>query len=199
MKKSNIIKIIQPALIWMIVLSGVSYISPLQAEIIGPAMDRVVDEQEMVAAINAVMLTNKSGASVPLSKYIGQDKPTLITLWERDCINCLVEMRGMKKIAEICPNNWNVLFISIAHNQSEKDHIRFDKYKLPWPLYHLGATYFTDANQINIRKAFFGETWDGVVATPLHYLISKNGTVDAIVNAKLDFEEPRRLMAFCEK
>ena len=189
----------QSILMQLITLSLILHGSSLKAEIIGPAMDRVANEEQMVAALNNVILTNKSGAAVPLSKFIGKGKPTIVTLWERGCINCLIEMRGMAKIAEKCPSNWNVLYVSIAHDQVEKDHIRFDKFKLPWSLYHLGATYFTDANQINTRKAFLGEARDGVVATPLHYLISKDGTVDAIVNAKLDFEDQARLSAFCEK
>lgn len=199
MKKCGEINLCPSIYMRMTMLLAILSVHPLKAEIIGPRMDRVANEEQMVSALNAVTLTNKDGVSVPLRKYIGNGKPTLITLWERGCINCLVEMRGMEKIAQKCPSNWNILYVSIARDNIEKDHIRFDKYKLPWTLYHLADSYFTDASQVNLRRAFFGETQEGIAATPLHYLVSKTGAVDAIVNAKLDFENPTRLAAFCEK
>ncbi len=105
----------------------------------------------------------------------------------------------MTKVQETCPTKWNVIYISINHNQVYEDQVKFDKYMLPWTLYHLGKEYFSSASLIKIRKAFLGESEDGIVATPLHYLISKDGVVDAIVNAKLDLEDSARLSAFCGK
>lgn len=200
MKKSITIKIID---LDVIICSLAALIcmahSEASAEIIGPPIKRVSSEEQMVAAINAIALTDKNGSTVGLNKFIGNGKPTLITLWERGCPNCITEMRGMTKVQEACPTKWNVIYITITQNQVDKDQIKFEKSKLPWTLYHLGPEYFSSAPLIKIRKAFSGESEDGIVATPLHYLISKDGVVDAIVNAKLDLEDSERLSAFCAK
>lgn len=46
-------------------------------------------------------------------------------------------------------------------------------------------------------RAFCGATADGGVVTPLHSFVSRRGEVEPIGDARMDFEAPQRLAAFC--
>jgi thiol-disulfide isomerase/thioredoxin len=124
-------------------------------------------------------------------------KPTLVSLWAHWCPNCLAEIAGFKAIAANCPQRWNIVFVSARAADFSKDLAKFKRYGLPWQFYHVAESARTDLAKAKTARAFYGATVDGGVVTPLHYLLSSSGGVDAIVNGKLDFQEPQRLSAFC--
>ncbi len=68
---------------------------------------------------------------------------------------------------------------------------------LPWKLYNVSREMMETPSKYAILRAFSGATPEGGVITPLHYFLSSKGSVQAIVNGRMDFSSPRRVAAFC--
>ena len=171
---------------------------PAQSEIIGPKLQRLGTEFQMVESLNNIMLVDEYGKQSTLRSYLAHGRPTLLITWERNCLNCLSEISGLSKIAEKCPDVWNIIFVSIDKMTYFNDLKKFNNYQLPWKLYYVKIQSNVSIKENMMQKFFFGETVDGIIATPLHYFVSKEGMVEAIVNAKIDFGEKQRLEAFCK-
>jgi hypothetical protein len=170
-----------------------AFSSPVAAEVVGMNVSRAASEDEMKASIGKVELVDETGARVALRNLIGNGKPSLVTLWAHWCVNCRAEMTDYKVIAATCPERWHVIFISSRPADFAKDLAKYRSYGLPWKFYRLAEAPKSDDG----RMAFYGATKSGEVITPLHYLLSASGKVDAIVNARMNFSEPRKLAAFC--
>lgn len=168
-----------------------------RAEIIGMKVNRAVTEEHMKASLRAIELVDEKGAPLDLRGLLANGKPTLVTLWAHWCPNCLAEIRGFKAIVATCPDRWNMVFVSARAGDFPKDRAKFNRFGLPWKIHHVANAARTDLAKASVARAFYGETAEGGVVTPLHYLIAANGVVDAIVNGRMDFEEPQRLAAFC--
>lgn len=167
------------------------------AEILGMKVPRAVTEEEMKASLREIDLVDEKGAPVDLRALMSNGKPTLVTLWAHWCSNCRAEIPGFKAIAAACPNRWNIVFVSARAGDFPKDLAKFKTFGLPWKIHHVAASTKTDVAKAKTARAFYGATTEGGVVTPLHYLLSSRGSVDMIVNARMDFEEPQRLAAFC--
>jgi thiol-disulfide isomerase/thioredoxin len=172
---------------------------PAMAEIIGTQADRAVTEEEMKASLRQVDLVDDRGAPVDLRGLLANGKPTLVSLWAYWCPNCLAEMAGFKAIAASCPTRWNIVFVSARAGDHPKDRAKFTRYGLPWKIYRVGDSSRTNLAKAKAARAFYGATKDGGVITPLHYLLSPGGDVEAIVNGRMNFAEPERLAAFCSR
>lgn len=170
---------------------------PAHAEIVGMKVKRAVTEAQMKDSLRSIELIDASGAPLDLRGLMANGKPTLVTLWAHWCPNCVSEIRGYRAIAARCADRWNVVFVSARAGDYPKDLAKFSSYGLPWKIYHVADSARTDPAKAQVARAFYGATESGGVVTPLHYLLSAGGRVDAIVGAKLDFEEPQRLAAFC--
>lgn len=181
------------------VLFAVLWNVAARAEIIGMQVERAVSEDEMKASLRQVELVDEKGAPLDLNRLIGDGKPTLVTLWAHWCTNCRAEISGFKTIANACPNRWNVVFVSARRNDYPKDLAAFKSFGLPWKFYNVAKSAQSDVAKARVARAFYGATPDGGIVTPLHYFISSTGAVEAIVNGRMDFTEPQRLAAFCEK
>jgi thiol-disulfide isomerase/thioredoxin len=171
--------------------------SPVTAEIIGMPVARMATEEEMKASLAKIELEDVNGSRLSLGNIIQNGKPTLITLWANWCANCRAEMADYKRIAATCPDQWNMVFVSSRTSDFPKDLAKIRSYVLPWKIYHVVETVSADKERNRIASAFYGATRAGEVITPLHYLISSSGHVDAIVNARMNFSEPKKLAAFC--
>lgn len=167
---------------------------PAVAEIIGMNVSRAAREEDMKASIGKVELEDEAGDRIALRDLIGNGRPSLITLWAHWCVNCRAEMADYKVIAASCPGRWNVIFISSRPADFGKDLAKYRSYGLPWKFYHVAETPKIEEGA---RRAFYGATKSGEVITPLHYLVSASGKVDAIVNARMNLAEPKKLAAFC--
>ena len=165
---------------------------PAVAEIIGMNVSRAAREEDMKASIGKVELEDEAGDRIALRDLIGNGRPSLITLWAHWCVNCRAEMADYKVIAASCPGRWNVIFISSRPADFGKDLAKYRSYGLPWTL--------TSPKRRRSRRARGGRFTarrSGEVITPLHYLVSASGKVDAIVNARMNLAEPKKLAAFC--
>ncbi len=180
----------------ILILSTLSTVET-RAEIVGMQVKRAVSEDEMKASLREIELVDEKGAPLDLRALMANGRPTLVTLWAHWCPNCLIEMKGFKAIAAACPNRWNMVFVSARPSDYSKDLAKFRSYGLPWKIHMAAKSTQTDLAKARAARAFYGATTQGNVATPLHYLISASGAVDAIVNGRMDLEEPRRLAAFC--
>ncbi len=168
-----------------------------RAEIIGAQAPRAVTEKEMKASLREIELVGANGAPLDLRALMAGGRPTLVSLWAHWCPNCLAEMKGFKAIAAACPDRWNMVFVSARASDYARDAAKFKTYGLPWKIYRVGDSTKTDVAKAISARAFYGATADGGVVSPLHYLVGASGQVDAIVNGRLNFEEPQRLAAFC--
>lgn len=171
--------------------------APARAEILGMQVERAVTEQTMKASLREIDLVGANGAPLDLRGLMANGRPTLVSLWAHWCPNCLAEMKGFKAIAAACPERWNMIFVSARASDYAKDAAKFKTYRVPWKIYRVGDSTKTDVAKAKSARAFYGATADGGVVTPLHYLVGASGQVDAIVNGRLNFEEPQRLAAFC--
>jgi len=171
--------------------------APARAKIIGMQANRAVTEDEMKASLREVEIVDENGAPLDLRGLIGNGRPTLVSLWAHWCPNCLAEVAGFKAIAKDCPDRWNIVFVSARAGDYPKDLAKFARYKLPWKIYRVGDSTKTNVAAAKAARAFYGATVEGGVLTPLHYLLSASGKVDAIVSGKMNFEEPARRAAFC--
>ncbi|WP_363347908.1 TlpA disulfide reductase family protein [Methylocystis echinoides] len=171
--------------------------APAAAEIIGANPSRAVTEAEMRASLKEIALADESGAPFDLRAAMANGKPTLVSLWAHWCPNCIAEIAGFKAIAATCPQRWNLVFVSARPGDYAKDLAKFSRYRLPWPIHRVGDAAKSSPAQAKAARAFYGTTADGGVSTPLHYLLSSSGVVNAIVNGRLNFDEPARLAAFC--
>ncbi len=131
------------------------------------------------------------------TELFANGKPTLVTLWAHWCPNCRAEMEGLKGLAGKCGDKWNVIFVSSRASDYAKDLSTFKTYRLPWKLYNVSSQMMSDRKKDEILRAFLGAAHDGGVSTPLHYLLTAEGVVQAIVNARMDFAAPERARAFC--
>lgn len=170
--------------------------APTAAEIVGMNVQRAATEEEMKGSITRIELQDESGARFSLRDLMQNGKPTLITLWAHWCANRRAEMTDYKIIASTCPQRWNVIFVSSRAADFARDLAKYRAYGLPWIFYHVAETSKTD-ERTRTTTAFYGATKSGEVITPLHYLVSSNGLVDAIVNARMNLAEPKKLTAFC--
>lgn len=168
-----------------------------RAEILGMQVERKVSEEEMKASLREVDLVDEKGAPLDLKALMGSGKPTLVTLWAHWCPNCLGEVPGYKAAAKTCPQQWNVVFVSARAGDYPRDLAKFKSLGLPWKLYRVADSSRTDLAKAKAARAFYGETAEGGVVTPMHYFINGSGGVDAIVAGKMDFSEADRLAAFC--
>lgn len=168
-----------------------------RSEIIGMQVERAVSEEEMKASLRSVELVDEKGAPLDLSALMASGKPTLVSLWAHWCPNCLAEVQGYKALAKACPQRWNVVFVSARASDYSKDLAKFKSYGLPWKFYRVGDAARTDRAKAEAARAFYGETSEGGVVTPMHYFIDSRGVVEAIVAGKMDFSQPDRLAAFC--
>lgn len=168
-----------------------------RAEIIGMPVKRAVTEEQMKASLRQIELVDEADAPLDLRGLMANGKPTLVTLWAHWCPNCRAEIAGFKAIAAKCPGRWNIVFVSARPSDYPKDLARFKNFGLPWKLYNVAKSSQTDVASAQVARAFYGATAEGGVVTPLHYLLSARGVVDMIVNARMDFEAPQRLAAFC--
>lgn len=168
--------------------------SSVVAEVVGMNVPRMATEAEMKASIGQIELEDEAGARIALRDLMGNGKPTLITLWAHWCRNCRAEMADYKIIASTCPERWNIIFISSRARDFTKDIAKYRSFGVPWKFYKVVEA--PKANE-DLRQAFYGATKSGEVITPLHYLVSAGGRVDAIVNARMNFAEPSKLAAFC--
>ena len=168
-----------------------------QAEIIGIQAERIATEAQMKASLRDIELVDEKGAPLDLRKLMANGKPTLITLWAHWCSNCRAEVPGYNKIAATCGDRWNVVFVSSQPEDFPKDLAKFKTLGLPWSIYHVAASMRSDPAKAMTARAFYGLTTEGGVITPLHYFVDRNGAVDAIVNGRMDFDEPDRLAVFC--
>lgn len=167
------------------------------AEILGMQVPRKVTEAEMKASLREVDLVDEKGAPLDLKALMGSGKPTLVTLWAHWCPNCLGEAPGYKAAAKACPQQWNVVFVSARAGDYPKDLAKFKSLGLPWKLYRVADSSRSDLAKAKAARAFYGETAQGGVVTPMHYFINGSGGVDAIIAGKMDFSEADRLAAFC--
>jgi thiol-disulfide isomerase/thioredoxin len=182
---------------FLLLIFGLFLSAPAGADIIGAQPRRIVTEAQMKASLGEIDLVDDKGAPVDLRALMSNGKPTLVSLWAHWCPNCLAEIAGFRKIASTCPERWNIVFVSARAGDHAKDLARFRRAGLPWKIYRVADTTRTDPEKARVARAFYGATVDGGVVTPLHYLLSASGTVDAIVNGRMNFEEPARLAAFC--
>ncbi len=182
-----------------IILTFLLALSPLsaRAEILGMQVERKVSEEEMKASLREVDLVDEKGAPLDLAALMSSGKPTLVSLWAHWCPNCLAEVTGYKAIAKACPQHWNVVFVSARAGDFPKDLAKFRSFGLPWKFCHVGGSSKTDPARAAAARAFYGETVEGGVVTPMHYFINAAGAVEAIVAGKMDFSEADRLAAFC--
>jgi thiol-disulfide isomerase/thioredoxin len=180
-----------------VVLALAALASQARAEIVGQPIKRAADEAEIKASLSRIELVDESGAPFDLRALLASGKPALVTLWAHWCANCKAEMAGFKKIAAACPEASNIVFVSARAGDYAKDLAKFETYDLPWKLYRVTPDVATDLAKAKTARAFYGATADGGVVTPLHYFVSRRGEVELIVNARMDFENPRRLAAFC--
>ncbi|MGJ0509470.1 MAG: TlpA family protein disulfide reductase [Methylocystis sp.] len=171
--------------------------APAFADIIGMQVERKVTEADMKASLREVELVDEKGAPLDLNALMGSGKPTLVSLWAHWCPNCLGEVSGYKAIAKACPRQWNIVFVSARAGDYPKDLAKFKSFGLPWKFYHVGGSSRDDVAKAKAARAFYGETVEGGVVTPMHYFIDASGAVEAIVAGKMDFTEPDRLAAFC--
>ena len=151
----------------------------------------------MIDSLFQVQIKDSQNHTQYLKDIINNGKPTLVTLWAHWCINCLAEIKGFRAVSEKCPNEWNIVFVSARPSDYAKDSAKFNSFKLPWHIYRGPDIGNKGSSEAKISSAFYGLAYDEGVLTPLHYLLSKSGKVDAIVNAKFDLSEPARLGAFC--
>lgn len=168
-----------------------------KSEIIGADIKRIASEQKMIDSLFQAQIKDSQNHTQYLKNIINNGKPTLVTLWAHWCINCLAEIKGFRAVSEKCPNEWNIVFVSARPNDYAKDIVKFNSFKLPWNIYRGPELGNKGSPEANISSAFYGLTHDEGVLTPLHYFLSKNGKVEAIVNAKFDLSEPIRLAGFC--
>lgn len=166
-------------------------------EIVGMQVPRIANESEMVTSLGEIRLIDERGAILDLNRIRFNGKRTLITLWTNWCVNCRAEITGFKSIAKTCPDKWNIIFVSARAGDYTKDASKFKVFSLPWRIYHVDEIAYHDPGKIRTMQAFYGATKDQSVLTPLHYLLSSSGHVQAIVNAKMSFERPDKLAAFC--
>lgn len=171
--------------------------SMASAEIIGPQIKRISSEQEMIDALSKVQIKNNQNQIESIDSIIHNGKPTLVTLWAHWCLNCVAEIKGFRAVSENCPNEWNIVFVSARPEDYMKDYIKFSSFKLPWNIYRGPELGSKGSSESKVSSAFYGISNNQVVLTPLHYLLSKEGKVEAIINAKFDLSEPARLAAFC--
>jgi thiol-disulfide isomerase/thioredoxin len=171
----------------------------VRAEILGMQVPRMVSEEEMKASLRAVELVDERGAPLDLSALMASGKPTLVSLWAHWCPNCLAEIQGYKAIAKACPQRWNVVFVSARASDYPRDLAKFRSYGLPWKFYRVGDAARSDPTKARAARAFYGETTQGGVVTPMHYLVNSRGAVEAIVAGRMDFADPERLAAFCRR
>jgi thiol-disulfide isomerase/thioredoxin len=167
------------------------------AEIIGQPIKRIATEDQMKASLLQVELIDEGGKRLELARLLANGKPTLVTLWAHWCPNCRAEMGGLKALASKCPDRWNVVFVSSRASDYAKDLSKFKAYHLPWKLYNVSPQMMSSPAKYEVLRAFSGATPDGSISTPLHYLISATGVVQAIVNARMDFAASERARAFC--
>lgn len=167
------------------------------AEILGMQVERKVTEDEMKASLRSVELVDDKGAPLGLDRLMGSGKPTLVSLWAHWCPNCLAEVAGYKAIAKACPQHWNIVFVSARAGDYPKDLAKFRSFGLPWKFYRVGDASRSDPGKAKAARAFYGETVEGGVVTPMHYFVNASGAVEAIVAGKMNFAEPDRLAAFC--
>jgi thiol-disulfide isomerase/thioredoxin len=167
------------------------------AEIIGQSVPRAVSEDQMKASLHQIKLVDENGATLDLGALLANGKPTLITLWAHWCPNCQAETRGLKTLADACPSKWNLVFVSSRFGDYARDLAKFKSFGLPWKLYNVSRDMMETPNKYAILRAFSGATTDGAVITPLHYILSSKGSVQAIVNGRVDFSAPQRVAAFC--
>jgi len=163
-----------------------------RAEIIGEPIDRAATEDEMKASLRSIVLVDAAGEKLPLVSLLGSGKRVFVTIWAYWCPNCLAEMAGYRKIAAACPQKTRMIFVSARNADFPKDVAKFDSYGLPWKI-----RYAEKSIPVETARAFFGVTPEGQVMTPLHYFVTPKGEVEAIVNARMDFESPKKLEAFC--
>jgi hypothetical protein len=171
--------------------------APASAEIIGTQAKRAVSEEEMKASLREVDLVDEKGARLDLRTLMASGKPMLVSLWAYWCPNCLAEIAGFKAIAATCPTRWNIVFVSARPGDHLKDLAKFRHYGLPWKIHRVSDSTRADLAKSSAARAFYGTTADGGVTTPLHYLLSSTGAVNAIVSGRMNFEERQRLAAFC--
>lgn len=167
------------------------------AEIVGMQAPRIATEAEMKSSLNGIRIIDERGIPLDLNSVRHNGKRTLVTLWAHWCVNCRAEISGFKAIAQKCPDKWNIIFVSARASDYSKDTVKFEKFSLPWKIYHVDEASYSDPNKLRSMQAFYGATKDQSVLTPLHYLLSPKGQVQAIVNAKMSFEQPEKLAAFC--
>lgn len=171
--------------------------TPTLAEIVGMQAPRIATEAEMTSSLDEIRLIDENDVALDLNRARHNGKRTLVTLWAHWCVNCRAEIIGFKAIAKTCPDKWNIIFVSARASDYAKDAAKFKSFSLPWKLYHVDETTYRDPGKIRIMQAFYGATKDQSVLTPLHYLLSPKGQVQAIVNAKMSFEQSDKLAAFC--
>ena len=180
----------------LVVLIAACGATPACAEILGAPIQRAASEAKIKASLTEIELIDESGATFDLRATLKNGKPTLVTLWAHWCPNCQAELQGFKAIGRECPTRWNVVFVSSRAQDFQKDLSKFRSAGLPWRLYRTSARMET-AEKRPLLNAFSAATQRGEVITPLHYLVSKTGEVQQIVNARMDLADPRRLAAFC--
>jgi thiol-disulfide isomerase/thioredoxin len=169
------------------------------AEIVGMNVSRSASEEEMIASLQFVELIDENGNHVRLKSLLDSQRPSLVTLWANWCLNCRAEIPGYQAIRKTCPEAWNIIFISAQAKDYKKDLAKYKSFNLPWKFYHVAEAEMIRDRKIKMMDAFYGKMTDGAILTPLHYLIAKSGRVDAIVNAKMDFNQSQKLDAFCRQ
>lgn len=172
---------------------------PARAEIVGQPVRRAVTEAEMRASLRRIALVDERGDRLDLRTLFANGRPSLVTLWAHWCPNCTAEMAGFRKIAAACPENSNIVFVSARASDYPKDLAKFKSFGLPWKIHRLAQEFASDPAKAAIARAFYGATAEDGVVTPLHYFVSAKGEAELIVNARMDFEAPRRLAAFCAR
>jgi hypothetical protein len=171
-----------------------AFTAPAHAEVVGMNVSRVASEDDMKASVGVIELEDENGGRAALRELMANGKPSLIILWAHWCVNCRAEMADYKVIATTCPERWNVVFISSRPADFAKALVKYRSYGLPWRFYRVAGKTTVDEG---VQRAFYGATRSGEVITPLHYLVSASGRVDAIVNARMNLAEPKKLAAFC--
>jgi thiol-disulfide isomerase/thioredoxin len=174
-------------------------IAPAHTEILGMKVDRAVTEEEMKGSLREMELVDENGAPLELRAMIGNGKPTLVSLWAHWCPNCLAEIPGYKALAKACSQHWNLIFVSAIASDFPKDLAKFKTYGLPWKFYRVADSMRGDLAKAKAARAFYGVTKEGGVVTPMHYFVNAGGAVEAIVAGRMNFSEPERLAAFCER
>lgn len=167
------------------------------AGIAGMQAPRIATEAEMKSSLEEIRLVDERGSPLDLRSTIHNGKRTLVTLWANWCVNCRAEITGFKAIAKTCADKWNIVFVSARASDYAKDLSKFRSFYLPWKIYRVDEAAYQDQGKIRTMQAFYGATKDQSVLTPLHYLLSPAGRVQAIVNARMSFEQPEKLAAFC--